>query len=66
VELDGVHDRGKLPKDRDDLAIQRILFRHDFSHDLGDLLLADYERAIEHLGKHPGSMTADDASGFHH
>jgi glutamate decarboxylase len=55
-----------LPKDREDLAIQRILVRHDFSRDLADLLLGDYKRAMEHLGKHPGSMTADDATGFHH
>jgi glutamate decarboxylase len=57
-----------LPKDREDLAIQRILVRHDFSRDLADLLLADYKRAMEHLNKHPltNSLTPEEASGFHH
>lgn len=57
-----------LPKDREDLAIQRILVRHDFSRDLADLLLADYRRAMGHLDKHPpsASMTADESTGFHH
>jgi glutamate decarboxylase len=57
-----------LPKDREDLAIQRILVRHDFSRDLADLLLADYRRAMAHLDKHPlsTSMTAEESSGFHH
>jgi len=57
-----------LPANRQDLAIQRILVRHDFSRDLADLLLGDYKRAMVHLGKHPlsTSLAADDASGFHH
>ena len=57
-----------LPKNREDVAIQRILVRHDFSRDLADLLLADYRRAMAHLDKHPlsTSMSADEASGFHH
>lgn len=57
-----------LPAHREDLAIQRILVRHDFSRDLADLLLADYRRAMAHLDKHPlsTSMTADEASCFHH
>ncbi len=57
-----------LPKDREDLAIQRILVRHDFSRDLADLLLADYRRALSHLDRHAPttSMTADESTGFHH
>jgi len=57
-----------LPAHREDLAIQRILVRHDFSRDLADLLLDDYRRAIEHLAGHPPttSMSAREASGFRH
>jgi glutamate decarboxylase len=57
-----------LPADREDLAIQRILVRHDFSRDLGDLLLHDYNAALAHFAKHPqtASMSAEEASGFHH
>jgi len=57
-----------LPAHREDLAIQRILVRHDMSRDLAALLLDDYKRAMEHLGRHPvtTSLTAQEASGFSH
>jgi glutamate decarboxylase len=57
-----------LPADRQDLAIQRILVRHDFSRDLADLLLDDYRRALAHLDRHPHSrpLTEQEASGFRH
>ena len=57
-----------LPPNREDLAIQRILVRHDFSRDLADLLLEDYKRALTHLGKHPltTSLSEEEAGSFHH
>jgi glutamate decarboxylase len=57
-----------LPKNREDLAVQRVLVRHDFSRDLAYLLLDDYKRAVEHFAKHPiqKSMTEREAGGFHH
>ena len=57
-----------LPANRQDLAIQRILVRHDFSRDLADLLLADMSRALAHLDKHPvtSPMTEAEAGSFHH
>jgi glutamate decarboxylase len=57
-----------LPPNREDLAVQRILVRHDFSRDLADLLLEDYRRALAHLDEHPRSkpLTAKEASGFRH
>ena len=57
-----------LPANRQDLAIQRILVRHDFSRDLADLLLADYRQALEHFDRHPvtSPLTPQEASGFHH
>jgi len=57
-----------LPKNREDLTIQRILVRHDFSRDLATLLLDDYKRALKHLDKHglKSSLTAEEASGFNH
>ncbi|HEY2550241.1 MAG TPA: glutamate decarboxylase [Streptosporangiaceae bacterium] len=57
-----------LPKNREDLVIQRILVRHDFSRDLADLLLDDCRRAVRHLGIHAttSSLTAEEASGFNH
>jgi glutamate decarboxylase len=57
-----------LPKNREDLAIQRILVRHDFSRDLGNLLLDDYKRALQHLDKHPmtNPLTEQEAGSFNH
>jgi glutamate decarboxylase len=57
-----------LPANRQDLAIQRILVRHDVSRDLATLLLDDYKRAVEHFARHPVSspMTPSEASGFSH
>ena len=57
-----------LPPDREDLAVQRILVRHDFSRDLASLLLDDYRRAIEILEKHAPKepLTEQEAGGFHH
>jgi glutamate decarboxylase len=57
-----------LPKNRDDLAIQRVLVRHDFSRDLASLLLDDYRRALRHFEKHPVStpLSKEEASGFNH
>ena len=58
----------RCPKNREDLAIQRILVRHDFSRDLGDLLLDDYKRALEHFDKHPitNPLTEQEAGSFNH
>jgi len=57
-----------LPPKREDLAIQRILVRHDFSRDMASLLLDDYERALKHLDKHPHTTPLDEkeAGGFKH
>jgi glutamate decarboxylase len=57
-----------LPPNREDLAIQRIFVRHDFSRDLADLFLDDYTRALAHLDKHPHAtpLTEKEASGFRH
>jgi glutamate decarboxylase len=57
-----------LPANRQDLSIQRILVRHGVSRDLGSLLVGDMKRAIDYFKQHPvhTSMTADEASGFHH
>jgi glutamate decarboxylase len=57
-----------LPANRDDLAVQRILVRHDFSRDLADLLLDDYRRALSHLGRHRPAvpLTESEAGSFHH
>src|ERR1017187_1996722 len=42
-----------LPADREDLAVQRIIVRHGFSHDMADLLLDDMRRALASLQASP-------------
>ena len=57
-----------LPPDREDLAIQRILVRHDVSRDMASLLLDDFRRSLEVLDKHgpSTSFTAEEGTSFHH
>jgi glutamate decarboxylase len=57
-----------LPKNREDLVIQRILVRHDFSRDLADLLLEDCKRALQYFDKHPPStsLTKQEGASFNH
>ncbi|MET9800219.1 glutamate decarboxylase [Streptomyces sp. NPDC006368] len=56
-----------FPKNREDLAVLRIVVRNGFGHDLADLLLADLERAVARLERQAGPRRdADDAGGFAH
>ncbi|MBS0204975.1 MAG: glutamate decarboxylase [Planctomycetes bacterium] len=57
-----------LPPNCHDQVIQRILVRHGVSRDLGALLVNDMKSALEYFQNHriQSSLTAADASGFHH
>jgi glutamate decarboxylase len=57
-----------LPANCQNLSIQRILVRHGMSRDLAALLIADMKRSLDCFKQHPVqiSMTATEASGFHH
>ncbi len=57
-----------LPANCRDLAIQRILVRHGMSRDLGALLIDDMQHTLDYFKQHPvqTSLTAGEASGFHH
>jgi glutamate decarboxylase len=57
-----------MPKNREDLVIQRIVVRHGFSRDLATLLLEDMHRALQYFEKRPVSlpMTEKEVGGFHH
>lgn len=57
-----------LPKNRQEVAIQRILVRNGVSRDLGDLLLNDIRDGLSHLERHPAQtpLDAGGGSGFHH
>ncbi|PPJ34255.1 glutamate decarboxylase [Nocardia nova] len=57
-----------LPADRQDETIMRAVVRHGFTHDMADLLLADIDRCVDQLKKHPlsTSLTRKEAGGFTH
>jgi glutamate decarboxylase len=58
-----------FPKNREDLAVLRIVVRNGFSHDLADLLLADLARLLPELNKQPApgnKIGVDAKEGFHH
>jgi glutamate decarboxylase len=57
-----------LPANTQDVVIQRILVRQGVSRDLASLLLEDMSRCLDYFKEHPitKSVTADEASGFHH
>ncbi|MEU6060905.1 glutamate decarboxylase [Streptomyces sp. NPDC047097] len=56
-----------FPKDREDLAVLRIVVRNGFGHDLADLLLEDLRRVLERLERqHAPQRSAEDAGGFAH
>ncbi|MGW3966260.1 glutamate decarboxylase [Amycolatopsis sp. NPDC005003] len=56
-----------FPENRTDLAVLRIVVRNGFTHDLADLLLADFARVLpelEQLGGRPKDPSK--ATAFHH
>ena len=57
-----------MPKNREDLVIQRILVRHGVSRDLASLLIDDMQRCLDYFKQHPitSSITAEEGTGYHH
>ncbi|GAB2528632.1 glutamate decarboxylase [Nocardia heshunensis] len=57
-----------LPADREDETIMRAVLRHGFTIDMADLLLADLDRSLKVLCKHPMKvpLTQEEAGGFPH
>ena len=57
-----------MPPNRQDEVIMRILVRHGFSRDLGDLLLSDMQDCLDYFKKNPVStpLSGDEAGGYSH
>lgn len=55
----------RLPPKREHTIVQRVLIRRGVSRDMVQLLLADIERALDHLQKHPVAGS-DAGPSFHH
>ena len=57
----------RMPPNREDLVVQRVVVRNGFTHDLGDMLLKDIRRHLNWFESQPGFRSATDATpGFHH
>ncbi len=52
-----------LPPHCEDLTVLRIVIRADFSRDMGDLLLEDFERALAYFDELAGPMPASKPAG---
>jgi len=69
---DALRERGWLvpaytfPKNRQDLAALRIVVRRGFTHDVADLLLADFARQLPRLRKQTAPVNDGAAASFHH
>jgi glutamate decarboxylase len=55
-----------FPKNRQDLAVLRVVCRNGFSHDLADLFLTDLKAAVQALRGLDCVATISGPTGFHH
>jgi glutamate decarboxylase len=55
-----------FPKNREDLAVLRVVVRNGFSHDLADHFLEDLRRVLPRLQRQGPTRTEQDASTFAH
>jgi len=67
-----LRDRGWLvpaytfPRNREDLAVLRIVVKEGFSREMADLLLADLRRHLHFFASQPGYQPMEAHSGFSH
>jgi glutamate decarboxylase len=69
---DRLRDRGwqvpayRMPANRQDLVVQRVVVRNGFTQDLADMLLRDIRRHLDCFAAQPGLKATADGAGFHH
>jgi glutamate decarboxylase len=69
---DRLRDRGwqvpayRMPANRQDMIVQRVVVRNGFTHDLADMLLRDIRRHLDWFATQPGLKPTVDGVGFHH
>jgi glutamate decarboxylase len=69
---DRLRDRGwqvptyRMPANREEMAIQRVVVRNGFTHDLAGMLVRDIKRHLAWFDTQPGMKATSDAPGFHH
>ncbi|QBD82901.1 glutamate decarboxylase [Ktedonosporobacter rubrisoli] len=55
-----------LPKNREDLVVQRVVVKEGFSRDLADLLLKDIRQALQYFAAQPGYTPKQRDNSFAH
>lgn len=69
---DRLRDRGwqvpayRMPANREETVVQRIVVRNGFTHDLAGMLLRDIKRHLEWFAAQPGFTPTNAGVGFHH
>jgi glutamate decarboxylase len=69
---DRLRDRGwqvpayRMPANRQDMVVQRVVVRNGFTNDLADMLLRDIRRHLDWFATQPGLKPTMDGAGFHH
>ncbi len=69
---DRLRDRGwqvpayRMPANRDNLVVQRVVVRNGFTNDLADMLVRDIRRHLEWFAGQPGLKPTLGCSQFHH
>ncbi|NGX33967.1 MAG: Glutamate decarboxylase [Candidatus Anoxychlamydiales bacterium] len=56
----------KMPKNREDLTVQRIVVKNGFSIDMADMLLNDIKRNLEFFKKQKGFIKKEEGHHFRH
>jgi glutamate decarboxylase len=69
---DRLRDRGwqvpsyRMPANRQDVVIQRVVVRNGFTHDLAGMLVRDIRRHLDWFETQPGLKPSLNGAGFHH
>ncbi len=69
---DRLRDRGwqvpayRMPANRQEVVVQRVVVRNGFTHDLAGMLLRDIQRHLDWFASQPGLKATVDGAGFHH
>jgi glutamate decarboxylase len=69
---DRLRDRGwqvpsyRMPANRADMVLQRVVVRNGFTHDLAGMLLKDIRRHLDWFATQPGLKSSQQGAAFHH
>ncbi|KAF2075341.1 hypothetical protein CYY_003370 [Polysphondylium violaceum] len=57
-----------LPKNAQNIVVQRVVIRHGFSRDMAQMFIEDINRSIDYFAKHPmvSGLTQSEGQTFHH